>query len=447
MATLAEFAYDEGVSLDALFGDSDWRALGSSDLGIGNRFFDAKGYYENRGADGYAARNGATLALVFRGSDSNSDLVASAFNQKDYYDNLKPLIDASFRYIESHDIDTVKMTGHSLGAAMVMRTAAKNDLGDIGDDVSWQMMTFGAPGTDEDNTSADSRSIVNVYHSGDPVRTDPLLDRLTEHGSAVLIQLPNVDNADDLAELARQREDPDRVNEHDMGRYLLSTQTVATSPLYGDTENGTVAVVLDGPDGEALNDVYHVREPNRLVLGLAGNDTLTGREGRDLLDGGSGNDMLEGAAGDDVLSGGSGRDLLSGGIGDDVLAGGIGRDVLNGGAGINVYRFDSVEDSMAGDGGSHRDIIVDFTEVGGIGDDKIDLSRVDANATLDGLQHFTFITGASSAPGQLHVVEADRGGSIIRGEVDGDDRADIAIYVSDGDAAAADWTAADFILM
>lgn len=43
MAALANFAYDEGVGLKGLFGNSGWHALGGANLGIDSRFFDSKG--------------------------------------------------------------------------------------------------------------------------------------------------------------------------------------------------------------------------------------------------------------------------------------------------------------------------------------------------------------------------------------------------------------------
>ncbi|MGA9287236.1 MAG: hypothetical protein WBV93_02705, partial [Anaerobacillus sp.] len=417
---------DEGVGLKALFGNSGWHALGGANLGIDSRFFDSKGYYENRDSDGYAAVKGDTFALVFRGSDSDSDLIASALDQKDYYDNLRPLIDASFRYIERHDIETVEMTGHSLGAAMVMRTAAKNDLGDIGDNVSWQMLTFGAPGTDDDNTSPDSRSIVNVYHSGDPVPTDPILDRLTEHGAKILVELPHVDNADNIAELGRQKFDASRITEHDMDRYLLSTKAIAGSALYSDTDTGTVAVVLDAANGNALDDVYRVRDSHQLVLGLAGNDTITGRDGRDLLDGGSGKDWLSGAAGDDVLSGGGGRDLLSGGAGND--------------------RFDYNAATDSRPGPTIHDVITDFAGVGKVSGDRVDLAGIDALPGKEGNQAFVFKgAGAITGAGQVHVAAAGAD-TLIQANTGGSLRPELEILVKDGFALPKDWIAGDFIL-
>lgn len=120
------------------------------------------------------------------------------------------------------------------------------------------------------------------------------------------------------------------------------------------------------------------------------NDTLTGTGEQDVLDGGWGNDVLNGLGGNDRLIGGLGDDTLNGGDGDDVLIGGWGKDMLTGGAGKDIFRFESKTDSPAS---SQRDVITDFRS----GEDKIDLSAIDANTSLfaRGDQAFTFL----SAPG------------------------------------------------
>ncbi len=105
------------------------------------------------------------------------------------------------------------------------------------------------------------------------------------------------------------------------------------------------------------------------------NDTINGTGEQDVLDGGWGNDVLNGLGGNDKLIGGLGNDTLNGGDGDDILIGGWGKDTLTGGAGKDVFRFESTMDSPAS---SLRDVITDFRS----GEDKIDLSAIDANTSL-----------------------------------------------------------------
>jgi Ca2+-binding RTX toxin-like protein len=54
-----------------------------------------------------------------------------------------------------------------------------------------------------------------------------------------------------------------------------------------------------------------------VILGQAGNDTLTGTDGNDRMDGLAGNDILRAGAGDDIVIGGMGADRIDGGTGND----------------------------------------------------------------------------------------------------------------------------------
>jgi Ca2+-binding RTX toxin-like protein len=216
---------------------------------------------------------------------------------------------------------------------------------------------------------------------------------------------------------------------------------------------------------------------NDTLVGGSGNDTLLGGAGNDSLDGGSGNDSMAGGAGDDtyvvnstsdivtenanegidlvqssvtwtlganlenltltgtanrngtgnsldniivgnsgnnLLVGGAGNDSLSGGAGNDTLRGGAGVDTLTGGAGNDVFDFDAVSES--GTDVDLRDIITDFVK----GQDRIDLSTIDANSGAGGNQTFSFIgTAPFSAAAQVRyfydgpntILEANVGGT------------------------------------
>ncbi|HEY8356684.1 MAG TPA: calcium-binding protein, partial [Ramlibacter sp.] len=97
-----------------------------------------------------------------------------------------------------------------------------------------------------------------------------------------------------------------------------------------------------------------------------------------------------------TLVGNGGINGLSGRAGNDTLDGGGGRDGLLGNSGADVFRFSSVADST----GAAFDGIGDFVR----GTDRIDLSRLDANAGLAGRQDFSFIGSSAfgaNATGQL----------------------------------------------
>lgn len=150
------------------------------------------------------------------------------------------------------------------------------------------------------------------------------------------------------------------------------------------------------------------------LIGSKYNDTLSGNSLANSLSGSTGNDVLRGAAGNDVLNGGSG---------DDLLVGGTGLDQLTGGSGKDRFDFNSIGESLAnsrvrGDG---PDVITDFTR----GQDKIDLSTIDANSAVSGNQAFKTVIGSTSsfsAAGQLRMTNG-----VLYGNVDADSAAEFAI--------------------
>lgn len=141
-------------------------------------------------------------------------------------------------------------------------------------------------------------------------------------------------------------------------------------------QGGDGADRLDGGDGS-----------DRL-LGDAGADRLTGGAGNDALYGGDGGDGLVGGDGDDRLFGAEGRDTLSGGAGADLIHGAYDIDVMSGGAGADRFDFNDIDEFFVVTG-NPRDLdrIIDFRR----GEDKIDLSTLDANGLLAGNQAFAFV--------------------------------------------------------
>jgi Ca2+-binding RTX toxin-like protein len=259
--------------------------------------------------------------------------------------------------------------------------------------------------------------------------------------------------------------------------------------------------VLSGGAGDDVlyggggNDVLNGRDGNDILNGGDGADTLKAGKGDDILDGGSGSDIMEGGQGNDtyyvdnsgdvvkesgggidtvissvsfilgtqqenltlrgaaeingtgnglanvlignsvnnVLDGGAGDDILNGGLGDDTLIGGAGRDVLTGGGGNDIFDFNSLRD--LGLGADNRDVITDFIS----GQDKIDLSTIDANRALAGDQAFDFITTAFTAAGQISY-----NNGIISINMDADAASEFEIELTG--TVPASLSAADFVL-
>lgn len=155
---------------------------------------------------------------------------------------------------------------------------------------------------------------------------------------------------------------------------------------------------------------------------LQGNDTINGSTAGDRLFAWNGNDILYGNGGNDRLNGGLGADTLNGGASDDTLTGGNAKDRMAGGSGKDIYDFNNVAES--GPYSGSRDVITDFTR----GQDKIDLSGIDANTQAAGNSAFTRIIGASAsftAAGQLKL-----SGGVLYINTDGDATAEFSVQLS-----------------
>ena len=170
-----------------------------------------------------------------------------------------------------------------------------------------------------------------------------------------------------------------------------------------------------------------------VVLNLA-TGVVTGGSGRDRLErvenatGSSLGDTLVGSAGANVLRGGAGNDRLSGGDGNDRLVGGTGRDTLLGGNGRDVFDFDATDETGLDSG--TWDVIRGFVR----GQDRIDLSTIDANTATAANEAFTTLTvggawtGAmSGGAGRLYF---DRVNGVLYGNTDGDAEAEFAIQLT-----------------
>ena len=148
----------------------------------------------------------------------------------------------------------------------------------------------------------------------------------------------------------------------DNGRFTVNS---ANAPdvitINGEAGNDTVTVA-----NTVLSSVVLIGGAGDDTLtGGGGNDSLNGGDGLDRLTGGPGNDQLLGLAGNDTLFGGTGNDSLSGGAGNDRLGGEAGVDTVLGDAGNDVIAVANAEAATGGrdsmDGGSGTDIL----ELGG----------------------------------------------------------------------------------
>ncbi|EPX82032.1 calcium-binding protein [Salipiger mucosus] len=266
-----------------------------------------------------------------------------------------------------------------------------------------------------------------------------------------------------------------------------------------DTYNATGDYLIS-MGGDAIGDVIGDNGPNLLeggsgddyLRGLGGNDTLDGGAGADLLDGGAGRDtasyessttsvrvdllndafmygdavgdsfvgievfrtggtvdQLRGADADDEFYTGGLSDRLYGRRGDDMLFGEDGADAFYGGLGADVmtggeqegrrdrYIYFAIQESGVGAG--NRDLVTDYVA----GEDRIEISRFDADTTQGFKQAFAFVgdAGLSGTAGELGY-RHESGNTIVQADVDGDGAADFEIEL----AGIMELTEADFLI-
>ena len=157
------------------------------------------------------------------------------------------------------------------------------------------------------------------------------------------------------------------------GKTITNQATVTAQDLLGnpdvDTSNNlsqastVIANFCDSPIskytkvivGTAGDDTLTGGNGRNLILGLAGNDIIKGGNAEDCLIGGSGNDTIYGHNGKDLIAGNHGNDELYGGEGDDGLFGGVGNDTIAGGNGDD--RLDGNDDNDNITGGFGNDTI------------------------------------------------------------------------------------------
>lgn len=217
--------------------------------------------------------------------------------------------------------------------------------------------------------------------------------------------------------------------------------------LYGEAGADSMA----GNEGHDLifggigNETIYGGAGNDRLYGEAGNDWISGGRGNDWIAGGAGNDRMLASEGDDLvyaeagadyLHGGAGKDRLYGGAGNDTLYGGASIDSLYGGAGADVFVFTDKFDSTP----TGRDFLDDFSS---LQNDKIDLTRMDADLTQSGNQDFLYLgtRAFSGEAGELRWVRT-ASATYVQGDLDGDKMADFAIQIG----KSIDFDSSDFLL-
>ena len=149
----------------------------------------------------------------------------------------------------------------------------------------------------------------------------------------------------------------------------------------------------------------------------------------------------------ETINGFAGNDRIVGNGGNDRMVGGLGRDIMTGGPGNDFFVFTSIRDSAPGQSGlinnsaygaqagqGLRDIITDFTH----GQDRIDLSAIDANTRVAGNQAFSWHGTGNFVPGRpgwlieriYNPAGTANDKTVIYGDVNGDASADFQIELT-----------------
>ncbi len=232
----------------------------------------------------------------------------------------------------------------------------------------------------------------------------------------------------------------DRVTEAVGGGLDVVYSRLTSYTLAAEVEEGRILLeTAANLSGNALSNVIHAGIGSNVMAGGAGIDTLSyqfGSAGTGVrvslgvtaaqATGGSGTDTvsafenLTGSNLSDRLTGNTGANVIQGLLGNDTLAGGLGRDRLHGGAGNDVFDFDSIAETAAT--AASADAIADFVR----GQDRIDVTAIDANAATAGDDAFTFIGSAAfTTAGQLRLSSG-----IVYGNTDADLEAEFAIEMT-----------------
>ena len=174
---------------------------------------------------------------------------------------------------------------------------------------------------------------------------------------------------------------------------------------------------------------------HQVVARLTSIENATGSEFGDTITGNSVGNVLSGGAGDDVINGRGGNDTIYGGRGADILTGGLGADTFV----FTEYQDSGMTVTPRSGGGYNTinhgiDEIQDFRS----GEDKIDLSQIDADTARSGDQAFHVVDQFSGHAGELRLWLGTSADStdpvnqaffILQGDINGDATADFELHV------------------
>ncbi len=140
--------------------------------------------------------------------------------------------------------------------------------------------------------------------------------------------------------------------------------TITGSETTAQVITVNASVMQDGRDALNLTASGAHANTDFIVIGGAGEDTITAGAGDDTISGGDGDDGINAGTGANSVDGGAGEDTITvgaastvdGGTGRDQINGSTGADVLRGGAGSDIIYANGGDDVLTG--GADSDIFV-----------------------------------------------------------------------------------------
>lgn len=260
-------------------------------------------------------RQGNTLALSFRGTDSIADfaLYPEILDNNTYIDNFSALLETLADYISASGIEDVWIVGHSLGAAAVniLRNVAGERYSGAFAEATYVSVAAPTISTDNDILNigfendwvfkAIPRVVGVEFHPDFPSTTDRIILYNDEYASPDWA-LQGI--------LFATVPDEASVSAHHIAGYIDAIERIGASTFYQEMDRDSVVVVVDTDQ-----PVTDKRSPTSDHFGSPA--FYVGRPVADIILGGTAGDWIDGAAGNDSLTGGPGDDQIDGGEGTD----------------------------------------------------------------------------------------------------------------------------------
>jgi Ca2+-binding RTX toxin-like protein len=207
----------------------------------------------------------------------------------------------------------------------------------------------------------------------------------------------------------------------DAGSDTIDGSTLGNLPIFGgdpagaslavDVGAGTLGIDFANP---GYTDVSYSISGFETVRGTQNADTITG--GTSTVDlvlvGNAGNDSLTGGAGNDTIYGGEGQDTIAGGAGNDTLQGGEGNDRFVGSLGGNDFMAGDTIFGAIGNGSDTDSDTVDYSSAAGT--ISLGLANDDSGSPALRIQKGQ-AQGTDTAVQVERVIGSDAAGDVIDG--------------------------------